>query len=203
MVTDGSYLPAELTNTQNMEKDVISRSILITDKSLSKTDGKESVSLLNYYADHLPEPVKILESGACGCVSPAGLYVIQMTTKGNLQTTAKDDLEPIVQKFFQISDNVESIDPGDGDDRPRVLWSLFFNYTSVSVSAQLASNVVVTPPLDGNLTYADLVPRLKEDFIRLWPDTEFLPAPPNPEESSDGLDAVPNDPGINGYTPDP
>lgn len=36
-------------------------------------------------------------------------------------------------------------------------------------------------------------------FDRLWPGEDFLPAVPNPEEPS--LDE--NDPGINGFTPDP
>lgn len=86
-------MPKELLRNLSTSQDVISRAILITDRPLTKLDGRENVSgycfsvdsmtynyillfqvsLLNYFADHLPEPVKILESGAAGCVCPNNL----------------------------------------------------------------------------------------------------------------------------------
>jgi len=182
----------------------MSRGIFITDRSILPAD-KESLTLLQFPpVDGCREPVTVIEVGPSANACPPGMYVVHMTCKQ--QMTAREDLQAIVQKLLHIeftdgttyhpdkdtqvtettSLNREPPEGGEvAGEKPHVLWSLYFNYPATSdhgLSASIPANVYLCSGPDLDLDFEYAVNQAKEIFNKMYPDSEFLPRAPDPEE---------------------
>nr|CAD7395283.1 unnamed protein product [Timema cristinae] len=157
----GHALPQFLKNVPTQG---ISRGIFITDRSILPSE-KEALTLLQFPpVGGVGEPVTIIEVGPSTNACPAGLYVVHMTCKQ--QTSAKEDLQPVVAKLFSTDgdNHHQTRVPADtptthtqvgssGEEgelektsiveqdlvKPQVLWCLYFNCLDTS-STDLSSN---------------------------------------------------------------
>nr|CAD7425470.1 unnamed protein product [Timema monikensis] len=216
----GHALPQFLKNVPTQG---ISRGIFITDRSILPSE-KEALTLLQFPpVGGVGEPVTIIEVGPSTNACPAGLYVVHMTCKQ--QTSAKEDLQPVVAKLFSTDgdNHHQTRVPADtptthtqvgssGEEgelektsiveqdlvKPQVLWCLYFNCLDTS-STDLSSNTPAKvylcsgPELDLDFEFA--VQQAKDIFGKMYPDLEFLPRAPDPEdivlegeEENDGAD---------------
>ncbi|KAJ4446648.1 hypothetical protein ANN_13345 [Periplaneta americana] len=69
--------------------------------------------------------------------------------------------------------------------KPQVLWSLFFNCPETSecdLTANVPANVFLCSGPDLDLDFEFAVKQAKEIFTKMYPDSEFLPRAPDPEE---------------------
>lgn len=182
----------------------MSRGVFITDRSILPAD-KESLTLLQFPpVDGCSEPVTVIEVGPSANACPPGMYVVHMTCKQ--QMTAREDLQTVVQKLLRIEFSDDAVNHPVTDnqftettslnerqsegseeegEKPHVLWSLFFNYPETSdhgLTANIPANVYLCSGPDLELDFESAVKQAKEIFSKMYPDSEFLPRAPDPEE---------------------
>ncbi|PNF21570.1 hypothetical protein B7P43_G12710 [Cryptotermes secundus] len=174
------------------------RSILLADK--------ESLTLLQFPpVDGSSEPVTVIEVGPSTNACPPGMYVVHMTCKQ--QTTAREDLKTVVAKLLHTdsitnsadssaqSPNKKQSEDGEGEEvgdtakcepvKPQVLWSLYFNCPETSkcdFTANIPAKVYLCSGPDLDLDFEYAVTEAKAIFSKMYPDSEFLPRAPDPEE---------------------
>uniref|UniRef100_A0A1L8DLH9 Rab proteins geranylgeranyltransferase component A n=1 Tax=Nyssomyia neivai TaxID=330878 RepID=A0A1L8DLH9_9DIPT len=111
-------------------------------------------------------------SGTC----PPGIYVIHITCDADIDPRL--DLQPYVDQILTTAD-------GDEDEKPHILYSLYFtipqcfkcdNYDKLPDGIHLACG----PYLE--LDYDTSINQGRELFHKIYPDEEFLPRCPEPEE---------------------
>ncbi|XP_034936778.1 rab proteins geranylgeranyltransferase component A 1 [Chelonus insularis] len=203
LVVGQGHLPPEIVASAGEQK--ISRGIFITDRSIMQGE-KENLTLL-YYPPEEPgqEPVTLIELGPLTNACPQGLFMIHMTCKRT--KTAKEDLKYVVEKFLAseaIEPNVSHL-PTDmhtqtsdkaheGDEKseekdienlkPRVLWSLYLNLpaSDIKLSNSAPKNIHLCSGPDLELDFDFAVNQAKEIFKTMYPDDDFLPRAPDPEE---------------------
>ncbi|XP_011944830.1 PREDICTED: rab proteins geranylgeranyltransferase component A 1 isoform X3 [Cercocebus atys] len=123
----------------------ISRAVLITDRSVLKTDSDQQISILTVPAE---EPgtfaVRVIELCSSTMTCMKGTYLVHLTCTSS--KTAREDLEPVVQKLFIPYTEMEI--ENEQVEKPRILWALYFNMRdssdiSRSCYKDLPSNVYV------------------------------------------------------------
>ncbi|XP_057582863.1 rab proteins geranylgeranyltransferase component A 2 [Hippopotamus amphibius kiboko] len=197
-IVEDSYLSEETCS--NVQYKQISRAVLITDRSVLKTDSDQQISIL------IVPPV---EQGACAvrvtelCSSTMtcmkDTYLVHLTCPSS--KTAREDLESVVKKLFTPYAERE-IDKEELT-KPRLLWALYFNMrdsSGVSRSSYtgLPSNVYVCAGPDCGLGNEHAVKQAETLFQEIFPSEEFCPPPPNPEDVIfDGDDRQPEPLGSN------
>lgn len=160
----------------------MSRAILITDKSLYPAD-KEHITLLRVpQSDDAVSSVLVQEQGPGMMVCPSGLYVVHLTCT-SAGENAEQDLQPIVKLLFNASSFEAS--SAEEETKPRALYILYFN-TEDSTKVQLNQNsppglILVSSP-GPYLDYEHPVREAREVFHTMYPNEEFLPRAPDPEE---------------------
>lgn len=200
---------APATFLKSAPKGGLSRGIFITDRSILAAN-KEMLTLLQFPpVEGVQEPVTVLEVGPSTNACPPGLYVLHMTCRQ--QKTAREDLTVVVSKLLhsEPSDGSARVDTDsqatqtlkqDGtihseeseisqseshSQKPQLLWSLYFNCPETSecdLSADVPENVYLCSGPDLDLDFEFAVKQAKEIFTKMYPDCEFLPRAPDPEE---------------------
>lgn len=187
----------------------LSRGIFLIDRSILPAE-KETLTLLQFPpCEGSPEPITVVEVGPSTNACPPGLFVVHMTCKQ--QKSAEEDLAVAVSKLFHSEYCDGTVDRIDTDTqatqtakteaneaeeggsslnpishKPQLLWSLYFNCpetNSCDLSPDVPANVHLCcsgPDLDLDFEYA--VKQAKEIFTKMYPDSEFLPRAPDPEE---------------------
>ena len=120
---------------------MISRSIFITDRSIKLIEDEHSVNrettlvCLDFGAAY--RNVYLLELSSALCVCPDNFYLVYLWTD-SVQSTAKQDLLPIVKKLFNFSSRTES----EASAKPNILWSCYFNseYVNATKNSNLFAN---------------------------------------------------------------
>ncbi|RZF47415.1 hypothetical protein LSTR_LSTR010618 [Laodelphax striatellus] len=167
----------------------LSRGIFLIDRSILPAE-KETLTLLQFPpCEGSPEPITVVEVGPSTNACPPGLFVVHMTCKQ--QKSAEEDLAVAVSKLFHSEYCDGTVDRIDTDTQATqtaktLLWSLYFNCpetNSCDLSPDVPANVHLCcsgPDLDLDFEYA--VKQAKEIFTKMYPDSEFLPRAPDPEE---------------------
>ncbi|XP_057574461.1 rab proteins geranylgeranyltransferase component A 1 isoform X1 [Hippopotamus amphibius kiboko] len=162
----------------------ISRAVLITDRSVLKTDSDQQISILTVPAE---EPgafaVRVIELCSSTMTCMKGTYLVHLTCTSS--KTAREDLEPVVQKLFTPYTEMEI--ENEEDEKPRVLWALYFNMRDSSDVSRnsyndLPSNVYVCSGPDCALGNDNAVKQAEALFQQICPNEDFCPPPPNPED---------------------
>jgi len=185
----------------------LSRGIFITDRSIL-AGNKECLTLLQFPPqDPNGELVTVIEVGPSTNACPAGLFVVHMTCRQ--VNSAREDLAGAVSTLLhtepcegiyrsdtqsQASQKTEGDKEVEGTDisqsesqavKPQLLWSLYFNCpetSSCDLSADVPSNVHLCSGPDLDLDFEFAVKQAKEIFNKMYPECEFLPRAPDPEE---------------------
>uniref|UniRef100_A0A8C3MRQ3 RAE1/2 domain-containing protein n=1 Tax=Geospiza parvula TaxID=87175 RepID=A0A8C3MRQ3_GEOPR len=197
-IVEDSYL-SESTCT-NVCYRQISRAVLITDQSVLNTDSEQQVSILT-----VPplEPgraaVRAIELCSSTMTCMKDTYLVHLTCPST--KTAREDLEPVVQKLFSL--NTEKETGNEELEKPRVLWAVYFNMrdssgVEKSSYAGLPSNVYVCSGPDSALGNDCAVRQAETIFREMFPAEEFCPPPPNPEDIIYDEDEIePEESGLN------
>ncbi|XP_043490567.1 rab proteins geranylgeranyltransferase component A 1 [Polistes fuscatus] len=207
LVVGQGHLPPEIVAFEGEQQ--ISRGIFITDRSIMQGE-KENLTLL-YYPPEEPgqEPVTLIELGPSTNACPQGLFMVHMTCKRT--KTAKEDLEYMVKKFLRSEmvepslgrsstdshtqtvspdkrhlqeGNQQDYEPNEEDLKPQILWSLYLNLpaSDIKLNDTAPSNIFLCSGPDLELDFDFAVDQAKEIFKSMYPDDDFLPRAPDPEE---------------------
>ncbi|KAM9274161.1 rab proteins geranylgeranyltransferase component A 1 isoform 2-T4 [Morus bassanus] len=181
-ILEDSYLSESICT--NVCYRQISRAVLITDQSVLNTDSEQQVSVLTVPPVDLGKPaVCIIELCSSTMTCMKDTYLVHLTCPST--KTAREDLEPVVQKLFNL--NTETETDNEELEKPRVLWAVYFNMRDSSGVDRnsydgLPSNVYVCSGPDSALGNDCAVKQAETIFQDMFPAEEFCPPPPNPED---------------------
>ncbi|KAM6354129.1 rab proteins geranylgeranyltransferase component A 1 isoform 2-T2 [Alca torda] len=181
-IVEDSYLSESICT--NVSYRQISRAVLITDQSVLNTDSEQQVSILTVPPVDLGKPaVCIIELCSSTMTCMKDTYLVHLTCPST--KTAREDLEPVVQKLFNL--NTEKETENEELEKPRVLWAVYFNMRDSSGINKnsydgLPSNVYVCSGPDAALGNDCAVKQAEAIFQEMFPAEEFCPPPPNPED---------------------
>ncbi|KAK7865799.1 hypothetical protein R5R35_001264 [Gryllus longicercus] len=210
LVMGVGYAPPDFVKTA--PSGGLSRGIFVTDRSILPSDKESLTLLQFPPLDGAREPVTVIEVGHTTNACPKGLYVVHMTCKQQTTahedlkavvehllhvefsdgTVARIDTDiKSTQTAHQEGSSAENPEGADASGerpaalKPQVLWSLFFNCPETSqcdFSADVPSNVFLCSGPDLDLDFEFSVKQAKEIFTKMYPESEFLPRAPDPEE---------------------
>ncbi|KFP09822.1 Rab proteins geranylgeranyltransferase component A 2, partial [Egretta garzetta] len=181
-IVEDSYLSESIC--KNVCYRQISRAVLITDQSVLNTDAEQQVSILTVPPVDVGKPaVCVIELCSSTMTCMKDTYLVHLTCPST--KTAREDLEPVVQKLFNL--NREKETENEELEKPRVLWAVYFNMRDSSGVDRnsydgLPSNVYVCSGPDSALGNDCAVKQAETIFQEMFPTEEFCPAPPNPED---------------------
>uniref|UniRef100_A0A286Y4S9 Rab proteins geranylgeranyltransferase component A n=1 Tax=Cavia porcellus TaxID=10141 RepID=A0A286Y4S9_CAVPO len=162
----------------------ISRAVLITDRSVLKTNSEQQISILTVPGEE-PETfaVRVIELCSSTMTCMKGTYLVHLTCTSF--KTAREDLEPVVQKLFIPYTEMEI--ENEEVEKPRILWALYFNMRDSSKVSRncyndLPPNVYVCSGPDCGLGNDNAVKQAETLFQQICPNEDFCPPPPNPED---------------------
>ncbi|KAJ8956172.1 hypothetical protein NQ318_020723 [Aromia moschata] len=154
---------------QSFTKTYISRAVFITDKSVMASE-KEHLTLLLYPPENNKNPVTIIELG----------NIVHLISRQI--STPQEDLKHVAENLFNV-DNANEKDCSSA--KPSVLWSCYFSLpdsNGCNLKENVPKHVHLCPGPDMDLDYDMSIKKAKEIFFELYPDTDFLPRAPDPEE---------------------
>ncbi|KAM6143492.1 rab proteins geranylgeranyltransferase component A 1-like isoform 2-T2 [Erethizon dorsatum] len=162
----------------------ISRAVLITDRSVLKPNSDQQISILTVPGEE-PETsaVRVIELCSSTMTCMKGTYLVHLTCTSF--KTAREDLEPVVQKLFIPYTEMEI--ENEEVEKPRILWALYFNMRDSSEVSRncyndLPPNVYVCSGPDCGLGNDNAVKQAETLFQQICPNEDFCPPPPNPED---------------------
>lgn len=165
------------------KKQGISRAIFITDRSILPCE-KENLTLLLFPPENGKKSITVIELGPATGTCPQDLYIVHMYCEQ--ASDPKKDFEHCVNKLLNIIQTEQSIQDEESKQiRPNVLWSLYFTVMDTvdcNATNGLSENIYPCPGPDLDLDYDESVKKAKDIFIKMYPDCEFLPRAPDPEE---------------------
>ncbi|XP_078544594.1 rab proteins geranylgeranyltransferase component A 1 isoform X1 [Lissotriton helveticus] len=191
-IVEDSYLADE--NCKSVTYRQLSRAVLITDRSILKADSDQQISVLRMASEDPTQPtVSILELCSSSMTCMTGTYLVHLTCSS--VKTAKEDLEPVVQKLFTPYTDIEPEDTEDDTEKPKILWLMFYNMRDSSeidreCYEDLPSNVYVCSGPDASLGNDNAVKQAESIFHHIYPTEEFCPPAPNPEDIVYDADAA-------------
>ncbi|XP_025917060.1 rab proteins geranylgeranyltransferase component A 1 isoform X4 [Apteryx rowi] len=183
-VVEDSYLSE--STCKNVCYRQISRAVLITDQSILKTDSEQQVSILRMPPVDVGQPaVCVIELCSSTMTCMKDTYLVHLTCPST--KTAREDLEPVIQKLFNLNTETEKETENEELEKPRVLWAVYFNMRDSSGIDRnsydsLPSNVYVCSGPDSALGNDCAVKQAETIFQEMFPTEEFCPPPPNPED---------------------
>ncbi|XP_062938924.1 rab proteins geranylgeranyltransferase component A 2 isoform X2 [Cynocephalus volans] len=181
-IVEDSYLSEETCS--NVQYKQISRAVLITDQSILKTDSDQQISILIVPpAEPGTCAVRVTELCSSTMTCMKDTYLVHLTCSSS--KTAREDLESVVKKLFTPYAEIEI--EKEELRKPRLLWALYFNMRdssgiSRSLYSGLPSNVYVCSGPDCGLGNEHAVKQAETLFQEIFPNEEFCPPPPNPED---------------------
>ncbi|XP_066252349.1 rab proteins geranylgeranyltransferase component A isoform X2 [Euwallacea similis] len=191
-VVGAEYTPQEFVKAINV-KHYIARAIFITDQSVMPIDH-EHLTLLMYPPEEGKNIVTIIETGSHTGTCPKNLFLVHFTAKQ--LRTPRDDFQHIIKNLFNINDSLPN--------RPKILWSCYFSIplTSDLKFEDVPENMFVCSGPDMDLDYDSAIKKGRSIFQKMYPDLEFLPRAPDPEEIIFGEESTSEGAVINNETSD-
>ena len=101
IIMECSYLPRLYSYSPKYH---ISRAILLTDRSIEKSEDEQVTLLTVPPGNGIRRSVRVIEIGPTSMACPVGLYVVHLTTTGD--ETAEENLQPVIDLLFTIK-NIE------------------------------------------------------------------------------------------------
>ncbi|XP_060532290.1 rab proteins geranylgeranyltransferase component A 1 isoform X2 [Cylas formicarius] len=160
-------------------KEYISRAVFITDCSLMPSE-QEHLTLLMYPPEKGKHLTTLIEMGSLTGTCPKNLFLVHLIAKQ--EVNPQDDFKHIVQNLFTNEVNEENL---KAKCKPQILWSCYFslpNTCNLDLKAHNCKNVYVCGGPDLDLDYDLSMETAKSIFKKIYPEDEFLPRAPDPEE---------------------
>ncbi|KAK2726092.1 rab proteins geranylgeranyltransferase component A 1-like [Artemia franciscana] len=164
-VLANGYIPG---SSQPSRTRGISRAIFITDRSLNE-NNEEKVVVMTISGSEF----RIFETGYETASAPKDIRIVHFF--GGQITSAKEDIESLAKRFLNLNEE-------DDDEKPRVLWSLYFNTCQVEFDGKYPENVFHIEGPGADLDIDGVVSKAKEVYAKAYGDIEFLPKAPEPED---------------------
>lgn len=127
LITSINSTPKNLINSN--ERSMISRGIFITDRSIKQIEDEHSlnreISFVCLDCGNNYRNVYLLELSSTLCVCPDDLYLVYLWVD-SVQSTAKQDLLPIVKRLFNFSSKIDQ-QTDDRNQKPNIIWSCYYN----------------------------------------------------------------------------
>ncbi|XP_073967172.1 rab escort protein [Choristoneura fumiferana] len=168
--------PKDLISQEPVDSCDISKAVFITSSSMLASE-KEPLTLLRFppLGDD-GHAVTVIEVGPATGSCPKGLFVVYFITKK--VNEAESDLRPYAERIFHMGAGEPA------DDKPKCLWSLFYNVkdAAAAAAAPAAAGVHVCAGPDAGLDFDRAVHQAEKIFKEICPGEEFLPRAPDPEE---------------------
>ncbi|KAG5680571.1 hypothetical protein PVAND_010068 [Polypedilum vanderplanki] len=163
----------------------ISRAVIITSSPLggstvnSDMDGG-GVVLLYYPVEGKSDGITMIQlAHYTSCISK-GLYLIHLST--TCQNGAKSDLQPFVETFLRHDHDAETED----DTKPTILFSTYFEIPSSIKGHDYVSQqngpIYSCSGAFSELDYDESIRQSRLLYSKMYPNDEFLPKAPEPEE---------------------
>ncbi|XP_071979037.1 rab proteins geranylgeranyltransferase component A 1 [Engystomops pustulosus] len=193
VVIEDSYLPRSVCTQTTYRQ--ISRAVLITDRSVLRSNSDQEISVLTVPpGDDHNSTVHLTELCSSTNTCMKNTYLVHLTCPST-KTTAREDLEPVVRKMFTCQEEDVDVE----QEKPRVLWILYFNMRDSSGVERgsyvgLPCNVHVCSGPDSCFGYDPAVQQAEQIFRQMFPDEEFCPPAPNPEDIIYDGEAGPQEP---------
>merc|ERR1719348_1135630 len=166
LVIPSHQLPTSLAKSESEKTTTTSRSVFVTQQSLLPSD-KEQITFLSLPQETGPG-IQVIEVGAGAAATPRGLHLMHVSAAGKL------DLEMMMKiKNIVTEDNL--------------VYSLSFNQTSVN-QASVCPNIWPAPGPGPELDFDQAIADAKNIYNGMFPEEEFLPRAPDPEEIIFGED---------------
>ncbi|KAL5288642.1 CHM family protein [Megaselia abdita] len=170
LVFGSSNIPEELLSSEKKTDHCcggLSRGVFILEKPLGSEElnsGGGGVNFLKLPGGNGGAFILQLShySGTC----PKGLHLVHITSKSS--STPSDDLQPFVEKLFT--------------DEHKPLYTAYFTLPSCSSKVSTTENIVECCGTFFELDYDKSIENAEMVFKKLYPDEEFLPRAPDPEE---------------------
>ncbi|CAG9834623.1 unnamed protein product [Diabrotica balteata] len=154
------------------------RCALITDKSILDSE-KEHLTLAFYPPENGKPLVKIIELGCLTGTCPKPLNVVHLLAKQG--TTPQEDFSSVINSLFEQNEETNM----ENKQKPSMLWSMYFSLpdtNNADLTEGFPDNVFVCSGPDTDLDYDYSVKKAEEMFRQIYPDLDFLPRAPDPEE---------------------
>uniref|UniRef100_A0A3Q2NTL8 Rab proteins geranylgeranyltransferase component A 1-like n=1 Tax=Fundulus heteroclitus TaxID=8078 RepID=A0A3Q2NTL8_FUNHE len=153
VVVENSYLDMMMSVFR-----YLSRAVLITDSSVLPSDSDQQISVVTVPPAAAGGPsVKMVELCSSSMTCIPGTHLVHLTCQS--VGSAHEDLSPLVTRMFRTTESQNE------DQRPSVLWCLFFNMADGSTleveGHQLPSNVYVCCGPDGGLGHEHAVKQVR------------------------------------------
>ncbi|XP_069068758.1 rab proteins geranylgeranyltransferase component A 1 isoform X1 [Pleurodeles waltl] len=191
-IVEDSYLADE--NCRSVIYRQLSRAVLITDRSILKSDSDQQISVLRMPSEDPTQPtVSVVELCSSSMTCMGGTYLVHLTCSS--VKTAKEDLEHVVQKLFTPYTEIETEESENETEKPKILWIMFYNMRDSSeidreCYEDLPSNVYVCSGPDASFGNDNAVKQAESIFHQMYPTEEFCPQAPNPEDIVYDADAA-------------
>ncbi|CAH0560561.1 unnamed protein product [Brassicogethes aeneus] len=169
-----------------VKKKFISRGVFITNKSIMDSDN-EPLTLLLYPAENDKNPCTVLELPWLSSCCPKDTYLVHISC--NQINNPEDDLKHCVKNLFTLNEDFKAF-------KPLIFYSSYFSIPTNSdenVNLHDFNNLFICPGPDSELDFVTAVSKAKELFLKMYPDDEFLPRAPDPEEIKWDGDEEPSD----------
>ncbi|XP_056641471.1 rab proteins geranylgeranyltransferase component A 1 [Diorhabda sublineata] len=170
-------VPKQFLRSNKIE--YISRCVLITQQSILKSE-KEHLTLMFYPPENGKPFVTLIELGSLTGTCPKNLFLVHLIAKQ--VNSPKEDFSTLIENLF--TQNRENLSEKE-NKKPLILWSMYFsipNSNNVELVEGLPGNSFVCPGPDTDLDYDFSVHVAKKMFEEIYPEADFLPRAPDPEE---------------------
>jgi len=188
VVTNLDYVPSQESNLS------YSRAIVIT-KGHLHTSTKIDLSIIPPNTLGNAKPIFILQSDSAAGIAPEPFSVcyLSMVSSGN---SAKEELKAVIDALLQIkepkvenTETEENKEKEQGEDeqpgKPELLYCAYYNQSIRVLNWEnKPSNLHIIPDSEQNVVNEDAPIIGQEIFSRMFPNEEFLPATPHPEEAA-------------------
>lgn len=157
----------------------VSRAILLLDAPLywaNVTVDEDLLTLVRLPAGicQLPVSATVLQFSSSSAAVPEGLFLVHITCEK--VNEAEEDLRQVVELLLNMSHSSDR-------EAPRLLTSVYFNILSgVEFGTDLPSNVSIANGPDSTICFETAVNQARVIFNSHFPDEEFLPRMPDPDE---------------------
>lgn len=149
----------------------ISRAILFTRKSIVCNDDNLISFLRIPPSEHNLGIVHLLEFNSSVSVCPPDINMVYLWTNST-SSSSKSDLSNIVKRFFSETE---------------LLWVAYFQQPTrqqvdlPNESAEIKGFYITNPP-SNDIDYEHSIKEAESIFLNMYPDQEFLPRAPDPDE---------------------
>lgn len=149
----------------------ISRAIFITDKSILEGE-KENLTFLVIPSEDKKSICNILEAGSQTGTCLDNTFIVHFFMRQN--KTPQEDLKQFVDKLLINKEKA-----------PKILWSMYLSVpdsNNLDLGKNAPKNLFICPGPDLDLDYDQSIKKAKAIFTSMYPNDEFLPRAPDPEE---------------------